>query len=333
MSRGASRSMREARTAWTVSGSAISSTGAAGAYAPRSPRSAPRSTSERTISSTKRGLPRARASMRARSGASAGSGPSQSSSRVEASAGARGESERCSTRAAHAGRYSGRAVASSRTRLPADSGARRRPASISSAASLAGSSQCRSSIQSTMGSRRARAWIRSQSDWNRRARRASGSSSDGASAGSGAPRSSSQKARAIGSTVGALAEAAPHGISDVRSRGALVDAEETARELDDRVEGEHAPVGERAGLVERHAAGALDELVTQAALSRARLPGDQDDLRSAGPRLVAGPARAARAHARGRRSARSRARASARAGSGSDPGRADRTPARERSRP
>jgi hypothetical protein len=87
LSRGASRSMRDARTAWTVSGSAISSTWAAGAYAPRSPRSAPRSTSERTISSTKRGLPWARASIRARSGASAGSGPSQSSSKVEASRG------------------------------------------------------------------------------------------------------------------------------------------------------------------------------------------------------------------------------------------------------
>ena len=44
-------------------------------------RASPRSTSERTISSTKRGLPGARASIRARSGASAGSGPSQSSSK------------------------------------------------------------------------------------------------------------------------------------------------------------------------------------------------------------------------------------------------------------
>ena len=60
-------------------------------------------------------------------------------------------------------------------------------------------------------------------------------------------------------------QTAPHGLSDFRSRGAFADAEETARELHDRVEGEHAPVGERAGLVERHTAGALDELVTQAA--------------------------------------------------------------------
>ena len=48
-------------------------------------------------------------------------------------------------------------------------------------------------------------------------------------------------------------------------------------------------MGERAGIVERHAAGALDELVTQAALSRARLRGDQDDLRSTGLRLAQSP--------------------------------------------
>jgi hypothetical protein len=55
------------------------------------------------------------------------------------------------------------------------------------------------------------------------------------------------------------------------------------------VEGKHAPVGARAGIVERHAGGAPDELVTQAALSRARLRGDQDDLRSTGPRLAERP--------------------------------------------
>ena len=48
-------------------------------------------------------------------------------------------------------------------------------------------------------------------------------------------------------------------------------------------------MGERAGLVERHTAGALDELVTQTALPRAGLSGDQDDLRSTGARLVQGP--------------------------------------------
>ena len=62
----------------------------------------------------------------------------------------------------------------------------------------------------------------------------------------------------------------------------MIDAEEAAREADDRVEGQHAAVGERAGVVERHAARALDELVTQAALSRARLGGDQGDRRSSG---------------------------------------------------
>ena len=62
----------------------------------------------------------------------------------------------------------------------------------------------------------------------------------------------------------------------------MADPEETPRELDDRVEGEHAPVGERAGVVEGHAAPALGELVTETALARARLAGDQDDVRPAG---------------------------------------------------
>ena len=39
-------------------------------------------------------------------------------------------------------------------------------------------------------------------------------------------------------------------------------------------------------MVNRHAAGALDELVTEAALPRARRSRDQDDGRSAGPRVV-----------------------------------------------
>jgi len=45
-------------------------------------------------------------------------------------------------------------------------------------------------------------------------------------------------------------------------------------------------VGERADMVERHAAGALDKLVTEAALSGARLAGDQDDRRSTRLRLA-----------------------------------------------
>src|SRR5439155_690011 len=84
-------------------------------------------------------------------------------------------------------------------------------------------------------------------------------------------------------------QTAPNGPSDVCSRSAFVDAEESAPEFDDRVEGEHPPVGERAGAVERHAARALDELVTQAALSRPRLRGDQDDLRSTGLCVAQGP--------------------------------------------
>src|SRR5437773_4830320 len=42
-------------------------------------------------------------------------------------------------------------------------------------------------------------------------------------------------------------------------------------------------------MVERHAAGALDELVTQAALSRARLRGNQDDRRLTGLRVAQSP--------------------------------------------
>ena len=45
-------------------------------------------------------------------------------------------------------------------------------------------------------------------------------------------------------------------------------------------------MGDRAGVVERHPGGALDELVTEAALSRTRLRGDQDDPRPTGPRVV-----------------------------------------------
>ena len=48
-------------------------------------------------------------------------------------------------------------------------------------------------------------------------------------------------------------------------------------------------MGERADIVKRGAAGALDELVTEAALSRAGLRGNQDDFRSTRPRLAQGP--------------------------------------------
>src|SRR5215510_14106708 len=42
-------------------------------------------------------------------------------------------------------------------------------------------------------------------------------------------------------------------------------------------------------MVNRHAAGALDEFVTEAALPRARLPGDQDHRRPTRPRLAERP--------------------------------------------
>src|SRR6266850_312824 len=48
-------------------------------------------------------------------------------------------------------------------------------------------------------------------------------------------------------------------------------------------------MGERAGIVECRTAGALDELVTEAALSRARVRGDQDDSRSTGLGLAQRP--------------------------------------------
>src|SRR5207247_1173962 len=70
---------------------------------------------------------------------------------------------------------------------------------------------------------------------------------------------------------------------------AFADTEETARKREHHVKGKHASVGERAGVVQRHAAGALDALVTEAALSRARLRGNQDDPRSTRLRLAQSP--------------------------------------------
>src|SRR5262245_7307357 len=81
----------------------------------------------------------------------------------------------------------------------------------------------------------------------------------------------------------------PHSVADVRRRSVFADAEETACQRDDQVKGEHASMGERASIVDHHAAGALDELVTEAALARARLRGDQHDSRSARPRLAQNP--------------------------------------------
>src|SRR5262249_43823232 len=83
-----------------------------------------------------------------------------------------------------------------------------------------------------------------------------------------------------------VAETLSHGLPDEGSRGVFAETEETARKRDDHVKGKHASVGERARIVKRHPAGALDELVTEAALSRPRLRGDQDDGRSARVRLV-----------------------------------------------
>src|SRR5205814_10155106 len=84
-------------------------------------------------------------------------------------------------------------------------------------------------------------------------------------------------------------ETASHGVPDVRRGRVVADTEETARQRDDHVKGKHASVGERARIVKRHAAGALDELVAEAALSRARLRGNEDDLRSTRLRLAQSP--------------------------------------------
>src|SRR5206468_7023332 len=83
-----------------------------------------------------------------------------------------------------------------------------------------------------------------------------------------------------------LRQTARHGAADGHRRRAFVETEKAAREVGHGVEGEQAPVGASAGIVKRHTAGALGELVTQAALPGARLRGDQNDLRSTRLRLA-----------------------------------------------
>jgi len=85
-----SRSMRAASTAWTLPGTWTASSGFASRRAPGSPRRAWVSTSARTLSSRKSGLPSVRATSMALSGSSAGWVPSRVSSRVRAIAGGNG---------------------------------------------------------------------------------------------------------------------------------------------------------------------------------------------------------------------------------------------------
>ena len=75
---GGSRSMRAAMVACNVAGTLTSATSAVDMYAPRSPRSTPRSASSRTISSAKNGLPAARSAIVWPSPPTEGSGPSSS---------------------------------------------------------------------------------------------------------------------------------------------------------------------------------------------------------------------------------------------------------------
>src|SRR5262249_58187481 len=67
------------------------------------------------------------------------------------------------------------------------------------------------------------------------------------------------------------------------------DAKQTARHGDDHVKDERASVGKRAGIVQRHGVRTLEEFVTEAALSRARLRGNENDSRSTGLRLAPSP--------------------------------------------
>src|SRR4029453_17970523 len=83
-----------------------------------------------------------------------------------------------------------------------------------------------------------------------------------------------------------VSETASHGVPHVGRGRTFADIEETARKGDDHVKGKRASVGERADIVKRHPGGALDELVTEATLSRPRLRGHQDDPRSTGLRLA-----------------------------------------------
>src|SRR5499425_3449032 len=78
-----------------------------------------------------------------------------------------------------------------------------------------------------------------------------------------------------------------HRIPNIR-RGCAV-AEETAGERDDHVKRLHASVGEGASVVKRHLVGALDELVTEAALSCPRLRGHQNDSGPTGPGFAQSP--------------------------------------------
>ena len=75
---GSSRSMRAAMVACNVAGTLTSATSAVDMYAPRSPRSTPRSASSRTISSAKNGLPAALSAIVWPNPPTEGSGPSSS---------------------------------------------------------------------------------------------------------------------------------------------------------------------------------------------------------------------------------------------------------------
>ena len=74
-----------------------------------------------------------------------------------------------------------------------------------------------------------------------------------------------------------VCETASHRLSNVRRCRLVADTEETAGERDDDVKREHASMGRGARVVTRNAAGALEELVAEAALSGTRFPGDHND--------------------------------------------------------
>ena len=78
LARRSSRSMRAAMVACSVAGTLTSAISAVDMYAPRSPRSTPRSASSRTISSAKNGLPAALSAIMVASLPTEGSCPSSS---------------------------------------------------------------------------------------------------------------------------------------------------------------------------------------------------------------------------------------------------------------
>ena len=257
----------------------------------RAPRGARRARRASERSPRRRGDCRwARASIRARSGASAGSGPSQSSSRVEASRGARGDRERCSTR-----RGPCRPVFGPRGRDHQDPAARPTPEPGAGREHLQRRGARRVEKVQVLDPEQQWARVEREPGSDRRvtgtdAHGAPGAPAPTAPARDRGPREArARRPAAIGSTVGTLARPRRDGISDFRSRGAVVDAEETrARARRPRGRAACARGRARGPGGAPHRGSARRARDTDGSCPRRALR-DQDDLRSTGPRLVQGP--------------------------------------------